>query len=59
MTKIETDRPCFDAEPYHQDYMTKHPSEPYIMYNDLPKVAELKRVFPDLYRSSPVLVGSR
>jgi peptide-methionine (S)-S-oxide reductase len=59
VTKIELERPFFDAEPYHQDYMTKHPSNPYIMYNDLPKVAELKRVFPELYRPTPVLVGTR
>lgn len=58
-TTIELDRPFFDAERYHQDYLTNHPSEPYIMYNDLPKIAELKRVFPDLYRSTPVLVGRR
>jgi peptide-methionine (S)-S-oxide reductase len=59
-TKIELDRPFFDAEKYHQDYLTKHAAtDPYIIYNDLPKIAELKRVFPELYRSSPVLVGSR
>jgi peptide-methionine (S)-S-oxide reductase len=59
VTTIELDRPFFDAERYHQDYLTNHPSEPYIVYNDLPKIAELRRVFPDLYRSTPVLVGSR
>ena len=59
VTKIESDRPFFDAERYHQDYLTNHPSEPYIVYNDPPKIAELKRVFPELYRSAPVLVGSR
>ncbi len=59
VTKIEIDRPFFDAEAYHQDYMTKHPNEPYIIYNDLPKVAELKRVFPELFRPIPVLVGGR
>ena len=59
VTKIESDRPFFDAERYHQDYLTNHPSEPYIVFNDLPKIAELKRVFPELYRSTPVLVGTR
>jgi len=58
-TKIEAERPFFDAERYHQDYLTNHPDEPYIFYNDLPKVAELKRVFPELYRPTPVLVGTR
>ena len=59
VTTIESARPFFDAERYHQDYLTTHPNEPYIVYNDLPKIAELKRVFPDLYRSTPVLVGAR
>jgi len=40
----------FPAEDYHQDYMAHHPYEPYIMYNDAPKVANLKKGFPDLYR---------
>jgi peptide-methionine (S)-S-oxide reductase len=36
--------------------MTRHPRDPYIMVNDLPKVADLKRLFPERYRSEPVLV---
>ncbi len=59
VTTIELDRSFFDAEGYHQDYLKKHPSEPYIVFNDLPKIAELKRVFADLYRPTPVLVGAR
>jgi len=59
VTKIEPDRPFFPAEDYHQDFLTRNPRHPYIMINDLPKIEELKKVFPDLYRSSPVLVGSR
>jgi peptide-methionine (S)-S-oxide reductase len=60
VTKIELDRPFFDAERYHQDYLTTHAAtDPYIIYNDLPKIAELKRVFPALYRATPLLVGSR
>jgi peptide-methionine (S)-S-oxide reductase len=35
-----------------------HPENPYIFYNDLPKVENLKKVFPDLYREQPVLVRS-
>jgi peptide-methionine (S)-S-oxide reductase len=38
------------AEPYHQNYFEMHPSDPYIVYNDAPKVANLKREFPDLYK---------
>jgi peptide-methionine (S)-S-oxide reductase len=56
-TKIETDRAFFPAEPYHQDYLTRHPTYPYIAYNDLPKVAALERLFPELYRPAPVLVS--
>jgi len=58
-TTIEMDRPFFAAEDYHQDYLTRHPSQPYIVYNDLPKIAELQRLHPALYRASPVLVGVR
>jgi peptide-methionine (S)-S-oxide reductase len=38
------------AEPYHQDYMAHHPTQPYIVYNDAPKLARLKSVLPELYR---------
>jgi peptide-methionine (S)-S-oxide reductase len=48
----------YAAESYHQDFATLHPSYPYIAYNDLPKIDNLKRVFADLYRDKPVLVGS-
>jgi peptide-methionine (S)-S-oxide reductase len=57
VTKIELDRPFFPAEDYHQDYLKRHPSSPYIIYNDLPKISDLKRVFPELYRAAPVLVN--
>jgi len=40
----------FPAEAYHQDYMAHHPDQPYIVYNDAPKVEHLKKGFPDLYR---------
>jgi peptide-methionine (S)-S-oxide reductase len=56
VTRIEPDRAFYPAEKYHQDYMTRHPHDPYIMVNDLPKVADLKRLFPSRYRSDPVLV---
>jgi peptide-methionine (S)-S-oxide reductase len=58
-TTIERDRPFFAAEDYHQDYLVRHPSQPYIVYNDLPKIGELQRLHPALYRASPVLVGAR
>lgn len=47
----------FPAEGYHQDYAVKHPSQPYIVFNDAPKVVNLKAMFPELYRDKPVLVS--
>jgi peptide-methionine (S)-S-oxide reductase len=40
----------FAAEDYHQDYLKSHMSEPYIVINDLPKLDDLKKKFPQLYR---------
>jgi peptide-methionine (S)-S-oxide reductase len=48
----------YPAEGYHQDYATRHPDNPYIVFNDLPKVEALKRVFPDFYREAPILVSA-
>ena len=51
VTTIEPDRPFYPAEDYHQDYLTLHPDQPYIVIHDLPKLAELKRLFPARYRA--------
>jgi len=56
VTTIELGRSFYPAEDYHQDFLARNPDYPYIVYNDLPKIAELKRLFPDLYRPDPVLV---
>lgn len=56
VTTIEEGKRFFQAEAYHQDYMTEHPDEPYIRINDRPKLEELRRLFPDRFRSEPVLV---
>jgi len=48
----------YAAEAYHQDYATLHPHQPYIAYNDLPKIENLKRLFADFYRDKPVLVAT-
>jgi peptide-methionine (S)-S-oxide reductase len=58
VTSIEPGRAFFPAEAYHQDYLTLNPGQPYIVFNDLPKVAALKRLFPNDYRNDPVLVGA-
>jgi peptide-methionine (S)-S-oxide reductase len=57
VTKIEPVRDFYPAEDYHQDYLTLNPTQPYIVYNDLPKIAHLKRLFPTVYRADPVLVS--
>jgi peptide-methionine (S)-S-oxide reductase len=56
VTKIELSKTFYPAEAYHQDYMLNHPSQPYIVINDLPKLANLKRLFPAMYRAEPVRV---
>ncbi|MQA42126.1 peptide-methionine (S)-S-oxide reductase MsrA [Rugamonas aquatica] len=55
-TKIEMNKFFYPAETYHQNYLTLHPSDPYIAFNDLPKIENLKRIAPDVYRADPVLV---
>ncbi|CAN5719130.1 peptide-methionine (S)-S-oxide reductase MsrA [soil metagenome] len=58
-TTVEPLKAFYPAEAYHQDYLTLHPEQPYIAYNDLPKVEDLKRSFPSLYSATPVLVGAK
>jgi peptide-methionine (S)-S-oxide reductase len=57
VTKIEPGKEFFPAEGYHQDYLTLHPTQPYIVFNDLPKIKNLERLFPDIYRAKPALVS--
>ena len=59
VTTIEMNRTFYPAEGYHQDYLTRHPDNPYIAYNDLPKIRELQKLFPDRYRDNPVLVAAK
>ncbi len=56
VTKIEDYKGFYPAERYHQNYLTEHPESPYIAINDLPKVANLKQMYPDAYRQDAVLV---
>ncbi|MER8429328.1 peptide-methionine (S)-S-oxide reductase MsrA [Mesorhizobium caraganae] len=56
VTTLETGKTFYPAEEYHQDFLTLNPTYPYIVYNDLPKVANLKSLFPALYSEKPVLV---
>lgn len=56
VTEIKALDRFYPAEDYHQDYATLHPDQPYIAYNDLPKIENLKTTFPDVWRAKPVLV---
>ena len=56
-TKVSDAAPFYPAEPYHQDFATRFPNHPYIVFHDLPKLAALKKTFPKAYRADPVLVG--
>jgi len=56
VTRVEATPSFFPAEDYHQDYMTENPRNPYIAINDLPKVSNLEKMFPQRYRATPVLV---
>jgi peptide-methionine (S)-S-oxide reductase len=58
VTKVETLKGFYPAEGYHQDFLINHPEYPYIVFNDLPKIAALKRVFPGLYLETPVKLQS-
>jgi len=57
VTQISPLTAFYPAEAYHQDYATLHPDSGYIATYDLPKIANLKAMFPDLYREAPVLVA--
>jgi peptide-methionine (S)-S-oxide reductase len=58
VTRIEPDQTFYPAEAYHQDFLTRNPTYPYIVINDLPKIEKLKRLQPDVYRADPVLVAA-
>jgi len=49
VTQVVPLQAFYPAESYHQDYAALHPDQPYIYFNDAPKVDHLKREFPDLY----------
>lgn len=55
-TTVEVSKPFYAAEDYHQDYLTLHPNQPYIAINDLPKIDDLKKLFPESYKATPSLV---
>src|SRR5262249_28044891 len=59
VTQVARLKRFYPAERYHQDYLENHPTNPYIAYNDLPKVDALKRLFPNYYSDRPVLLAGK
>ncbi|WP_310497954.1 peptide-methionine (S)-S-oxide reductase MsrA [Sandarakinorhabdus sp.] len=53
VTTLESGKSFYPAENYHQNYLRANPLQPYIIYNDLPKVAGLKERFPQLWSDKP------
>ena len=54
-TRVDADGGFFRAETHHQDYLVHHPDQPYIAIYDMPKLGQLKALFPTVWRSDPVL----
>jgi len=51
VTQVASLKSFNEAEGYHQDYLVRHPNEPYIVINDLPKVENLRKELPALYKA--------
>ena len=58
-TTIEPLQAFYPAEDYHQDYLVRNPNSMYIVINDVPKVENLAKTFPDWWRDKPVLVSAK
>ncbi|HEV7321871.1 MAG TPA: peptide-methionine (S)-S-oxide reductase MsrA [Ensifer sp.] len=56
VTQVSPFKGFYAAEDYHQDFLTRNPTHPYIVYNDLPKIENLRTLFPGAFRANPVLV---
>src|SRR5258705_8280165 len=51
VTQVVTFKAFHEAEAYHQNYLVHHPNDPYIVYNDLPKLENLRKLLPELYKA--------
>ncbi|MEI9930062.1 MAG: peptide-methionine (S)-S-oxide reductase MsrA [Rhizomicrobium sp.] len=56
VTQVTPFSAFYQAEDYHQDYLIHNPDQPYIAFNDLPKVATFKKFYPQMFREQPVMV---
>ena len=54
VTRVDALTAFYPAEAYHQDFLLRNPGYPYIVFNDLPKIANLKKLLPEVYREQPV-----
>ena len=59
VTQVVALKAFYPAEAYHQDYATRHPNQPYIAFNDAPKVENLKKSFPELWVEKPDLAAAK
>jgi len=53
--RLDPAQPFYPAEGYHQNFLILHPDDPYIAYNDIPKIQALQTQFPQLYSAQPVV----
>ena len=57
VTRVDAFKGFYPAEAYHQDFLIHNPDYPYIVINDLPKIAALTQLYPALYADKPVMVA--
>lgn len=58
VTRVDRLRGFYAAENYHQDFLLRNPTHPYIVFNDLPKIQNFQKVLPTLYQGKPVTVSA-
>jgi peptide-methionine (S)-S-oxide reductase len=58
VTRVDLFKGFYAAEDYHQDFLIHNPNYPYIVFNDLPKIENLKRIFPNYYLVQAVMLNT-
>jgi len=58
-TRVDPFQGFFAAEDYHQDFLLHHPGNPYIVFNDLPKIQNFQKLLPALYNGKPATLAAR
>ena len=58
VTRVDPLKAFYAAEAYHQDFLQRNPRHPYIVINDLPKIENLRKIFPAIYREPPITATS-